>query len=124
MRDENAQRSKVFMINLFLELDFSPLELLIIDFLFVFSPLFISLWTHLCEKLSWSKTLFKKWFNIKNKAQDFHPDQDVFSIGFSLPLPLSQGFSHLRSGRVHPGHLFPEATMFLDYGFPKDSHFY
>ena len=36
MRDENAQRSKVFMINLFLKLDFSTLELLITDFLFVF----------------------------------------------------------------------------------------
>ena len=84
MRDENARRSKVFMINLFFELDFSPLELLITNFLFVFSPLFLSLSTHLCKKLSLSKTLVKKWFNIKSKAQDFHADQDVFSRGFSL----------------------------------------
>ncbi|KAK8554791.1 hypothetical protein V6N13_093764 [Hibiscus sabdariffa] len=25
-------------------------------------------------KLSWSKTLVKKWFNIKSKAEDFHAD--------------------------------------------------
>ncbi|RWW44308.1 hypothetical protein BHE74_00049938, partial [Ensete ventricosum] len=27
---------------------------------------------------SWSKTLVRKWFNIKNKSQDFHADDDVF----------------------------------------------
>ncbi|KAJ0966401.1 hypothetical protein J5N97_027539 [Dioscorea zingiberensis] len=27
------------------------------------------------NKLSWSKTLVRKWFNIKNKAQDFHADE-------------------------------------------------
>ena len=25
-------------------------------------------------KLSWPKTLVKKWFNIKSKAEDFHAD--------------------------------------------------
>ena len=69
MRDENAQRSKVFMINLFLELDFSPLELLITHFLFVFSPLFLSLLTHLCEKLLWSKTLVKKCSISRSKPK-------------------------------------------------------
>ncbi|XP_064961855.1 type IV inositol polyphosphate 5-phosphatase 7-like [Musa acuminata AAA Group] len=28
-------------------------------------------------KLSWSKTLVRKWFNIKSKPQDFHADDDV-----------------------------------------------
>ncbi|KAM0943543.1 putative endonuclease/exonuclease/phosphatase [Dioscorea sansibarensis] len=32
------------------------------------------------NKLSWSKTLVRKWFNIKNKAQDFHGD-DVMCRG-------------------------------------------
>ncbi|XP_010679089.2 type I inositol polyphosphate 5-phosphatase 4 [Beta vulgaris subsp. vulgaris] len=31
-------------------------------------------------KLSWPKTLVKKWFNIKNKAEEFHAD-DVFYEG-------------------------------------------
>jgi hypothetical protein len=26
------------------------------------------------KKLSWSKTLVRKWFNIKTKAKDFHSD--------------------------------------------------
>ncbi|KAJ3673593.1 hypothetical protein LUZ60_005585 [Juncus effusus] len=29
------------------------------------------------SKLSWSKSLVKKWFNIKSKAQDFHADDVV-----------------------------------------------
>ncbi|KAG0473767.1 hypothetical protein HPP92_015624 [Vanilla planifolia] len=29
------------------------------------------------SKLSWSKNLVKKWFNIKNKARDFHADDVV-----------------------------------------------
>ncbi|KAI0501220.1 hypothetical protein KFK09_016163 [Dendrobium nobile] len=29
------------------------------------------------SKLSWSKSLVRKWFNIKNKAQDFHADDVV-----------------------------------------------
>ncbi|KAL6638026.1 hypothetical protein ACP70R_025598 [Stipagrostis hirtigluma subsp. patula] len=29
------------------------------------------------SKLSWSKSLVKKWFNIKTKAQDFHADYDA-----------------------------------------------
>ncbi|KAJ8512919.1 hypothetical protein OPV22_003353 [Ensete ventricosum] len=29
------------------------------------------------NKLSWSKTLVRKWFNIKGKPQDFHADDDV-----------------------------------------------
>ncbi|THU61808.1 hypothetical protein C4D60_Mb07t27170 [Musa balbisiana] len=29
------------------------------------------------SKFSWSKSLVRKWFNIKNKSQDFHADDDV-----------------------------------------------
>ncbi|XP_062214353.1 type I inositol polyphosphate 5-phosphatase 4-like [Phragmites australis] len=29
------------------------------------------------SKLSWSKSLVRKWFNIKTKAQDFHADYDA-----------------------------------------------
>ncbi|XP_020584017.1 type I inositol polyphosphate 5-phosphatase 4-like isoform X2 [Phalaenopsis equestris] len=29
------------------------------------------------SKLSWSKSLFRKWFNLKGKAQDFHADDVV-----------------------------------------------
>ncbi|KAJ4968397.1 hypothetical protein NE237_015098 [Protea cynaroides] len=30
------------------------------------------------SKLSWSKTLVRKWFNIKSKAEDFHADDIVY----------------------------------------------
>jgi hypothetical protein len=29
------------------------------------------------SKLSWSKSLVRKWFNIKSKANDFHADYDA-----------------------------------------------
>jgi hypothetical protein len=29
------------------------------------------------KKLSWSKSLVRKWFNIKSKAEDFHADNTV-----------------------------------------------
>jgi hypothetical protein len=29
-------------------------------------------------KLSWPKTLVKKWFNIRSKAEDFHADDVVY----------------------------------------------
>ncbi|MCI65090.1 inositol-145-trisphosphate 5-phosphatase, partial [Trifolium medium] len=31
--------------------------------------------------LSWPKTLVKKWFNIKSKAEDFQADDDVLYGG-------------------------------------------
>jgi hypothetical protein len=38
----------------------------------------ILFWLRLvCKKLSWSKTLVRKWFNIKVKAKDFHSDYAV-----------------------------------------------
>ncbi|TVU45816.1 hypothetical protein EJB05_05319 [Eragrostis curvula] len=33
------------------------------------------------KKLSWSKTLVRKWFNIKTKAKDFHSDYAVEEVG-------------------------------------------
>ncbi|KAM0872030.1 hypothetical protein ACQ4PT_039004 [Festuca glaucescens] len=33
------------------------------------------------SKLSWSKSLVRKWFNIRNKANDFHADLDASSKG-------------------------------------------
>ncbi|URE03718.1 type I inositol-1,4,5-trisphosphate 5-phosphatase [Musa troglodytarum] len=33
------------------------------------------------SKLSWSKTLVRKWFNIKSKPQDFHADDDLAGEG-------------------------------------------
>ncbi|MQL84637.1 hypothetical protein Taro_017146 [Colocasia esculenta] len=33
------------------------------------------------SKLSWSKSLVRKWFNIKSKSQDFHADDDVMGRG-------------------------------------------
>lgn len=35
-------------------------------------------------KLSWPKTLVKKWFNIKSKTEDFHADDDVGHGGDSF----------------------------------------
>ncbi|RWR88953.1 type IV inositol polyphosphate 5-phosphatase 7-like protein [Cinnamomum micranthum f. kanehirae] len=35
------------------------------------------------SKLSWSKTLVRKWFNIKSKAEDFHADDVVMEGGDS-----------------------------------------
>lgn len=31
-------------------------------------------------QLSWSKSLVRKWFNIRSKAHDFHAD-DVAAVG-------------------------------------------
>uniref|UniRef100_A0A0E0E836 Inositol polyphosphate-related phosphatase domain-containing protein n=1 Tax=Oryza meridionalis TaxID=40149 RepID=A0A0E0E836_9ORYZ len=33
------------------------------------------------SKLSWSKSLVRKWFNIRTKAQDFHADSDTTTQG-------------------------------------------
>ncbi|KAM3260990.1 hypothetical protein ACQJBY_051941 [Aegilops geniculata] len=33
------------------------------------------------SKVSWSKSLVRKWFNIKGKAQDFHADYDATTQG-------------------------------------------
>lgn len=36
------------------------------------------------SKVSWSKSLVRKWFNIKGKAQDFHADYDATTQERSL----------------------------------------
>jgi len=33
------------------------------------------------NKLSWSRTLVRKWFNIKTKAKDFHSDYAAEEVG-------------------------------------------
>jgi hypothetical protein len=33
------------------------------------------------SKLSWSKSLVRKWFNIRTKAQDFHADSETTTQG-------------------------------------------
>lgn len=39
---------------------------------------FVRLLTVYLVKLSWPKTLVKKWFNIKSKAEDFHADDILY----------------------------------------------
>lgn len=79
MRDENPKKSKVsekkkkkklYQLSGFFSFTLFSNGLLI---------WFIVVWL-ICEKLSWSKTLVKKWFNIKSKGQDFHAD-DVLGRG-------------------------------------------
>jgi hypothetical protein len=49
--------------------------------LFIMMLLYLSLilfwWCLVCKKLSWSKSLVRKWFNIRGKAKDFHSDYAV-----------------------------------------------
>ena len=57
MRDENCKKNKVCFTNFDFLVDF--MVNLVVNVIFV--------------KVTWPKTL-KKWFNVKNKAQDFHAD--------------------------------------------------
>ncbi|KAK3149786.1 hypothetical protein QOZ80_3AG0222770 [Eleusine coracana subsp. coracana] len=41
------------------------------------------------KKLSWSKTLVRKWFNIKTKAKDFHSDYAVEEVGMQYRTSFS-----------------------------------
>ncbi|RRT54853.1 hypothetical protein BHE74_00036714 [Ensete ventricosum] len=72
MRDENSKKSKIADLVLF-----CPLILL--------------------EKLSWSKTLVRKWFNIKSKPQDFHADDDLAGEGGSNCFYAHSSCSHAYS---------------------------
>ncbi|KAG2545298.1 hypothetical protein PVAP13_9KG423365 [Panicum virgatum] len=45
-------------------------------------------------KLSWSKSLVRKWFNVKSKAQDFHADYDASQDGLS-----KRSIDRIRGGR-------------------------
>ncbi|KAL9239687.1 hypothetical protein vseg_013986 [Gypsophila vaccaria] len=50
------------------------------------------------SKLSWPKTLVKKWFNIKNKSQDFHADS-VFHEGFDEDCTIKKSKSDCTNKR-------------------------
>lgn len=63
MRDGSSKKSKVCVNKCQNFSDFSLHSVL--RLLIVFSSIL---------KLSWPKTLVKKWFNIKNKAEDFDAD--------------------------------------------------
>ncbi|KAJ0974096.1 hypothetical protein J5N97_016061 [Dioscorea zingiberensis] len=49
------------------------------------------------SKLSWSKNLVRKWFNIKSKAQDFHAD---FSAGRGTDREWRSSFSEREASTV------------------------
>lgn len=80
MRDGNSKKSKVqnyantyfeFCLSLFFWAWPEIIDLFL--FLFVLHP-----------KLSWTKTLFKKWLNIKSKSEDFEADDSVYGGGILL----------------------------------------
>lgn len=86
MRDENSKKSKV---NTWVVLSLFPFcshfleivifvfskEFLFFAFLQVFILLDILFWL---LKLSWSKKLVRKWFNIKGKTEEFQSDEVVY----------------------------------------------
>lgn len=45
-------------------------------------------------QLSWSKSLVRKWFNIKTKAQDFHADCDAAQGNATLGMFAEWNFRH------------------------------
>jgi len=76
MRDENLKKttkvftnanSKLFHFHLYIHF------LVLSDFFFL-------------VKLSWPKTLVKKWFNIKSKSEDFQADDVICQGGFFLTI--------------------------------------
>ncbi|KAM3310292.1 hypothetical protein ACQJBY_031155 [Aegilops geniculata] len=42
------------------------------------------------NRLSWSKTIVRKWFNIKSKAKDFHSDYGVEQVGMQWRTSFSE----------------------------------
>lgn len=77
MKDENSKKSKVCLRKCRFSI-----------FFFLFEFVELCLLSTLCWLLkhSWPKTLVKKWFNIKSKAEDFHADEDIVYRGDCLPL--------------------------------------
>lgn len=63
MRDESSKKTKVCF--------FKNVKLFF--FLFLNLP-----FVFFFMKLSWPKSLVKKWFNIKSKAEDFQADDIVY----------------------------------------------
>ncbi|XP_072979421.1 type IV inositol polyphosphate 5-phosphatase 7-like isoform X1 [Typha angustifolia] len=83
------------------------------------------------SKLSWSKSLVKKWFNIKSKAKDFHADDAVRRGGgeewsgsfserdaFTVKKSRTERSSKRNQDRARRGKIdldAAEATVTLDY---------
>ncbi|XWS76364.1 hypothetical protein CRYUN_Cryun01aG0170100 [Craigia yunnanensis] len=52
------------------------------------------------SKLSWPKTLVKKWFNIKSKDEDFHADDVDMEVLMKIAGTTSQRGRHALSRKV------------------------
>lgn len=97
MRDGNSKKSKVFYFLLMENELFSWEKMMNLFVFYSFRCLGIVYWLFICfVKLSWSKKMVRKWFNIKSKTEDFQAD-DVYEGGiffffslyfkiFSLPV--------------------------------------
>ena len=77
MRDGNSKKSKVYEMPSLL---FNLYAIFFFQFILEGTESVNSVYL---VKLSWPKTLVKKWFNIKSKAEDFHAD-DVVDGGLTL----------------------------------------
>ncbi|KAB2050661.1 hypothetical protein E1A91_A12G004100v1 [Gossypium mustelinum] len=79
------------------------------------------------SKLSWPKTLVKKWFNIKNKAEDFHADEvdyggvdEDWGHNFSdreactIKKSKTERLSKRYSDRVRRSKIDPDVSQFTD----------
>lgn len=58
------------------------------------------------EKLSWSKSLVRRWFNIKSKAQDFHSDNVFGQGGSHASVHVTSLFCYLNQSPVLSGVFF------------------
>ncbi|XP_068649772.1 type IV inositol polyphosphate 5-phosphatase 7-like [Aristolochia californica] len=77
------------------------------------------------SKLSWSKTLVRKWFNIKSKAEDFHADDvDVggevewgrpsFSEECTIKKSRTERLARKHADRIRRGKIDLEAAEVMD----------
>ncbi|KAF8388091.1 hypothetical protein HHK36_026757 [Tetracentron sinense] len=72
------------------------------------------------SKLSWSKTLVRKWFNIKSKSEDFHADEVVYggvylcSFWFSFTFRIFYRLNKKNSDRARRGKIDLDASQVTD----------
>ncbi|KAL5712544.1 phosphoinositide 5-phosphatase [Ranunculus cassubicifolius] len=79
------------------------------------------------NKLSWSKSLVKKWFNIKTKSEDFHADDLVHGGGnegwrndcngvetCTIKKSKTERLNKRNSDRIRRGKIDPEAVQSTD----------
>ncbi|PIA45009.1 hypothetical protein AQUCO_01700515v1 [Aquilegia coerulea] len=79
------------------------------------------------NKLSWSKSLVRKWFNIKTKSEDFHADDVVYGGGYgewrnnfnrvetcTVKKSKTEGLGKRNSDRVRRGKIDPDAAQSTD----------